>query len=172
MVFHCFCLHYCYILALTLTLLSHVRTGTRSSIVLFLPRFILARRKNFITLYHDFIVSVLQLHSFVLFFFHGFILRVYVFRFVSLCFVLYCNVGFCFVFLLYVPEQCSLVVFFFFIQYLLNFTCFVSLNSAVCAFIVKSRFCSYFFVNRLKKMKNTQQKSSVKIAFTWGNHLV
>lgn len=112
MVFHCFCLHYCYILALTLTLVSHVRTGTRSSIVLFLPRFILARRKNFITLYHDFIVSVLQLHSFVLFLFLVFILRVYVFRFVSLCLVLYCNVGFCFVFLLYVPEQCSLVVFF------------------------------------------------------------
>lgn len=61
------------------------------------PHFILARRKNFITLYHDFIVSVLQLRSFVfVFLFYTESLRV------SQCkslFVLFCNVGFCFVFL-------------------------------------------------------------------------
>lgn len=49
--------------------------------------------------------------------------------------------------------------------------CFVSLNSAVCAFIVKSRFWFHFSVDRLKKEKHATKKQC-KNCFHWGNHLV
>lgn len=93
-----------------------------------------------------------------LFLFSCFILRVYVFRNVSLC--LFCNVGFCFL-VLYVPEQCSLVVFLFsFSIYLISrflllcFTKFCSLR----IYSQKSFLFSLFFVNRLKKEKHATKK--------------
>lgn len=145
--------HHCFLCVLLLHTCTHTYTIITRSYwhaqfyCSLSTHFILARRKNFITLYHDFIVSVLQLHSFVLFFLTCFILRVYVFRFVSLCFVLFCNVGFCFVFLLYVPEQCSLVVVFFsFSIYLISrvlffFTKFCSLRIYSQKSFLVSLFC-------------------------------
>lgn len=111
------------------------------------PHFILARRKNFITLYHDFIVSVLQLRSFVfVFLFYTESLRV------SQCkslFVLLCNVGFCFVFLfcMYLSNVRLLFLFSFSIYLisrflLLCFTKFCSLR----IYSQKSFLFSLFFV--------------------------
>lgn len=161
MVHHCFCfiLCYCYSQSRAHTVItrSHWHALFYCSLS---PHFILARRKNFITLYHDFIVSVLQLRSFVfVFLFYTESLRV------SQCkslFVLFCNVGFCFVFLfcMYLSNVRLLFFLFSFSIYLISrflllcFTKFCSLR----IYSQKSFLFSLFFVNRLKKEKHATKK--------------
>lgn len=145
--------HHCFFCVIATSSQSHAHTAiTRSHwhaqfYCSLSPHFILARKKNFITLYHDFIVSVLQLRSFVfVFLFYTESLRV------SQCkslFVLFCNVGFCFVFLfcMYLSNVRLLFLFSFSIYLishflLLCFTKFCSLR----IYSQKSFWFSLFFV--------------------------